>query len=805
MKISLNWLKEYITLEESPEKIGQRLTDTGLEVEGIEVIEPVAGGLAGLVIGEVLECGKHPNADKLSLTRVDTGDGEPVQIVCGAPNVAAGQKVVVATVGSTIHPAGGEPFTIKKAKIRGEVSLGMICAEDEIGIGESHDGILVLETALPNGTPAAAYFKLESDHVFEIGLTPNRADAASHIGVARDLSAVLNRPVNWPDISAFPATNEAAPITVEVKDKVACPRYSGVTIDKVSVGPSPEWLQRRLRAIGLTPINNIVDCTNFVLHELGQPLHAFDAAAITGGKVIVQTLPEGTSFVTLDDRERTLRAGDLMICNGAGEGMCIAGVFGGSRSGVTGTTTRVFLESAYFSADSIRKTAQHHKLKTDASFRYERGTDPEITVTALKRAALLIRELAGGTITGEVIDEYPQPVAPFRVKVSYAHIHRLIGVELKKQTIRDILEALEIALTEETEEGFTAVVPPYRVDVTREADVIEEILRIYGFNQIPLPESVASDYLAEFDEVTPDGIQKTVSSLLAANGFYEVITNSLTRQADAEEAAFLDAGESVVILNRLSEDLGVMRQTLLFSLLEVAQHNINRKQTGLKLFEFGKEYHQQGGKYIEKRRLALLLTGEVVPENWQIPVREAGFHDLSGVVRLVLERITTGTVTGEVTGGAPYGQALMLLVDGREAGRLGKVETGILRKKGIKQDIFYADIDWDLLLRISSNNIVYREVPKFPEVRRDLSLVIDRQVSFNEIRKVAQRNESRLLKEMKVFDVYEGDKIGKDQKAYAIHFTLQDETQTLTDKVIDKTMTRLMSAFEKELNAIIRK
>ena len=632
MKISFDWLKSYISIDEDVITTGKRLTDTGLEVEGIEKFESIPGGLAGLVIGEVLTCEQHPNADRLRLTTVDIGEDEPSPIVCGAPNVSAGQKVIVATVGSTLYPAGHEPFKIKKAKIRGEVSMGMICAEDEIGVGDSHEGIIVLETDLPNGTPASEYYQLSEDYTVEIGLTPNRADATSHIGVARDLKAVLDRPVEWPDVSAFNAPDNVNPVPVEVEDLEACPRYCAVNLSGVKVGPSPEWLQSRLKSIGLTPINNIVDITNFVMFETGQPLHAFDAAEIKGNKVIVTKLPAGSKFTTLDEKERILTSDDLMICDADRDGMCIAGVFGGIKSGVKDTTTDIFLECAYFSADSIRKTALHHKLKTDASFRYERGTDPEMPVYAIKRAALLMQEIAGAEISSSLTDIYPEKVAPFEVEVSYSNIDRLIGIKIPHDRIQSILESLDISLENKTEDGFTAIVPAFRVDVTRESDVIEEILRIYGFNNVELPDSLSSDYLAEFDQKSPEKLQRTLTEFLVSNGYFEVLTNSLTKTQFT--------GDNVVeVLNKLSEDLGVMRQKMLPSLLEVAAYNLNRKQSEIRIFEFGKTYFKSEKVYTENRELAILLGGQYRDENWQGTQRPARFHDLAGIVMAALTRV----------------------------------------------------------------------------------------------------------------------------------------------------------------------
>ncbi|ELR69458.1 Phenylalanyl-tRNA synthetase beta chain [Fulvivirga imtechensis AK7] len=805
MKISLNWLKDYININQSPEEIGKLLTDTGLEVEGLENFEQVPGGLKGLVIGEVLTCEKHPNADKLSVTTVDIGTDAPSPIVCGAPNVAKGQKVVVATVGATLYPAGHEPFQIKKAKIRGEVSEGMICAEDEIGLGTSHEGIMVLDTDLPNGTPAAEYFNLKDDVIIEIGLTPNRADAASHIGVARDLKAVLKQDVQWPDVDNFEVNSTDHPIEVVVENLEACPRFSGVTITDVSVGESPDWLKQRLSAIGLTPINNVVDATNYVLHELGQPLHAYDASAVTGNKVIVKTLPKGTKFVTLDEKERTLTDHDLMICNGNEEGMCIGGVFGGIGSGVNESTKTIFLESAYFSPDYIRKTAQHHQLKTDASFRYERGTDPHITIYALKRAALLIQSLTGGKISSGIVDIYPEKIVSSEVKVKFKNIDRLIGKQIDKEQIFEILNLLDIEVSHETEEGFTASVPPYRVDVQREADVIEEILRIYGFNNVELPEHVQSDFLAEFPTRDKDKIQKTATELLVSNGYYEILTNSLTKPGYAELAEDLDAKHSVEILNKLSEDLGVLRQSMLYSGLEVALHNINRRQVNLRFFEFGKIYHQKEGDYQEHTRLAIFITGDIEGENWINKSRKVRFHNLSHMVNLILSRLLNKTFANEVIHEYPFDYGLHTLLNEKILVRMGKIKPAITKKMGLKQEIFYADIDWDLLLKKTNNNIVFEEVPKFPEVRRDLSLVIDRSVSFEDIKKIALNNEQRLLRSMNVFDVYEGENIGSDKKAYAISFILQDKEKTLTDKVIDKTMTKLMTSFESNLGALIRK
>ncbi|HEY0743240.1 MAG TPA: phenylalanine--tRNA ligase subunit beta, partial [Chryseosolibacter sp.] len=617
MTISYNWLKEYIDIPESAEEIGKVLTSTGLEVESVHAFETVKGGLEGLVVGEVLTCTKHPNADKLSLTTVDAGKEKPLHIVCGAPNVAAGQKVIVALVGTKLYPSKGEPFTIKAAKIRGEASEGMICAEDEIGLGESHAGIIVLDTKLPNGTPASKLYDVQSDFTLEIGLTPNRADAASHIGVARDIKASKNRLIKWPSVEAFKIDNHDLTIPVVVENTEACPRYSGVTITGVTVKESPSWLKNRLMAIGLTPINNLVDITNYVCHELGQPMHAFDADEIKGKKVIVKTLPAGTKFTTLDNKERTLHANDLMICNGESEGMCIAGVFGGAKSGITEKTKNVFLESAHFSANYIRKTSIQHQLKTDASFRFERGTDPNITVYALKRCALLIQEIASGKISSDIVDIYPTKIDNRSILVKDKNVDRLIGKKIAREEVFSILKRLDIDVIEKHTESYTVAVPPYRVDVLQEADVIEEILRIYGFNNVELSDTVSADYLAEFPVKNIDKFRITLGQLLVSNGFYEIWTNSLTNKAYQDRNKISFDGEPVEILNKLSEEQGILRQSMLFTGLEVCAYNINRKQKDLKLYEFGKTYFKKDGKYQEYERLALYITGNTEAENWQ--------------------------------------------------------------------------------------------------------------------------------------------------------------------------------------------
>jgi phenylalanyl-tRNA synthetase beta chain len=804
MKISYNWLRQYIDLPEPAQEVANLLTRSGLEVEHVERIESVPGGLEGVVVGEVLTCRRHPDADKLSLTTVDVGTGAAVPIVCGAANVAAGQKVVVATVGATLYPTAGEPFKIKKAKIRGEASEGMICAEDEIGLGTSHAGIMVLDTDLPNGTPAAKYFNLEADYVFEIGLTPNRADAASHLGVVRDLKALLKREYRLPSVESF-APGTGREIGVIVQNPAACPRYSGLTIEGVTVGESPEWLKKRLQSIGLTPINNVVDVTNFVLHELGQPLHAFDADRIAGNQVRVENLPEGTPFVTLDKQERKLRASDLMICDGSSSPLCIAGVFGGIGSGITESTTTVFLESACFSPDSIRRTVQAHGLNTDASFRFARGTDPNVTVYALQRAALLIGEVAGGRVASGITDVYPQPVAHFAVNVRWKNVDRLIGKALGRGQIVDILQSLDIEVAGGNEEGMKVMVPPYRVDVQREADVVEEILRIYGYDNVEIPPHLGASFLADFPAVDREKLQRSLAGLLTAQGFFEIITNSLTKPAYNGKLGAERRGDDVEILNKLSEDLAVMRQSLLFSGLEVLAYNLNRRQKNLKVFEFGKVYYKHEGKYREQNRLTLLVTGDLHAESWRSGSQPVQFHDLAQAVGQVLYRLNAGGVTSADTTSTLLSYGLTYRLKDREVAQLGLLKPDVTKAVDVKTPVFYADLDWDYLVKQYSPKVVYAEVSRFPEVRRDLSLVLDRPVSFRDIEALARKQERKLLKQVNVFDVYEGANIGPGKKSYSVSFILQDEHQTLTDEVIDRTMQRLMQAYEKELNAVIRK
>jgi len=821
MKISYNWLKQYVNIDLSAEDAGKLLTGCGLEVESIEKTETIKGGLKGMVVGEVKTKEKHPDADKLSLTTVDIGTGELLSIVCGAPNVAAGQKVIVATVGAMLYPITGEPFEIKKSKIRGAVSEGMLCAEDEIGLGDSHAGIMVLDANATVGMPAKDYFsqingfpKIEEDYTFEIGLTPNRADAASHVGVARDLVAVLNaqhseskQQLLMPDIRTFEVESTVLNIEVNVEDTLACPRYSALTISNIKVGESSDWLKNKLKAIGLRPINNIVDITNYVLHELGQPLHAFDADKIKGNKVIVKKLPAKTKFTTLDEVERELSADDLMICN-AEEGMCIAGVFGGLHSGVTESTTTVFLESAYFNSTSIRKSSKFHALKTDASFRFERGTDPNMTVFALKRAALLIKEIAGGEISSEIIDIYPAKIENFKIPFSYTHCDRLIGKKLDRELIKTILTSLDIVLESESNDTLLLSVPPFKVDVTREQDVIEEVLRIYGYNNVEIPVTLNSS-LSFAEKPDKEKIQHIVSELLSNNGFVETMCLSLTKEEYASALEGLNPEQSVKMLNPLSSDLNVLRQTLLFSGLESIAYNQNRKNADLKLYEFGKTYlaikNTEATKYIETKHLSVFITGKKEEERWNAKNENVNFYTLKGYVNAVFERLGLDVKLNE-TSSSIFSQGLSYTWAKKTIVEFGAVAKPILKMMDIKQDVFYADFNWEVVVEAvaKSKNLMYSEVPKFPEVKRDLALLIDKAVKFEQLEQLAFQSEKSLLKNVNLFDVYQGDKLPEGKKSYALSFTLLDETATLTDKQIEKIMEKLMKTYQEKVGAEIR-
>jgi phenylalanyl-tRNA synthetase beta chain len=780
-------------------------------VESLTDLESIPGGLRGVVLGTVLTCERHPDADKLSLTTVNVGDATPRQIVCGAPNVAAGQRVVVALEGAELHPTVGEPFKIKKSKIRGAASEGMICAEDEIGLGQSHAGIMVLNTDLPDGTPAAEYFGLTADTVIEIGLTPNRADAASHYGVARELRALLGQPAHLPDISGFATPISGDNIQVTIEDEQACPRYAGLLLDNVTVAPSPDWLQRRLRNIGLSPINNVVDVTNFVLHELGQPLHAFDADQIVGAQIRVKRAEAGEKFMTLDGVERTLQAEDLVIANALGAPMALAGVFGGKLSGVGAGTTRVFLESAYFAPAVVRRTSQVHGLKTDASFRYERGTDPYMVPVALKRAALLLQEVAGARIAAPVVDQFPHLIPNMQVRLRLDRVHKLIGQEIGEERIREILTGLGIKIEQEITGGtqnskeWLLAVPPYKVDVTREADVIEEVLRIYGYNNVALRPHNAASFLSPFPSPDPEVVRQKIASLLSGQGFAEILTNSLTNSQYFEKADAPDAS-LVRILNYNSQDLNVMRPTLLTSGLEVVRHNLNRRQRDLKLYEFGKTYHLgENGKYKEKNVLGLWLTGDATAETWQHPSAKVAFHDVVGAVQQVLAALGHAQPSSQPTQHQYLAGGLTLLTQNQGVANVGAVSPTLLKRLDVSQPVWYAELDWDWLLKKYKATLVARELPRFPEVRRDLSLVVDQNVTFEQLRTIAQRTEKKLLRDLNVFDVYAGDRLESGKKSYSVSFTLQDPTQTLTDQAIDQVMQKLIQQFEKQAGALIRK
>ena len=813
MKISYNWLKDYLECDLTPEAVAEALTSIGLEVDSLEQVEEIPGGLAGVIVAEVMECVEHPDSDHLHITKLNTGEPELLQVVCGAPNVAAGQKVLLATVGTVL----GEDFKIKKSKIRGVESFGMICAEDELGIGESHDGIMVLDPAAVVGTPAKDYLGLATDALIEIGLTANRVDAASHIGVARDLYAYLkhnNIPckLNIPDVSAF-AEGDGEAIPVEVIAADGAPRYTGTTIKGVKVAASPEWLQKKLLAIGLRPINNIVDITNFVLHEIGQPLHAFDAAKIAGGKVVVRRAEEGEKFVTLDGVERTLSAADLMIAN-AEKPMCLAGVFGGEESGVTETTTDVFLESAYFNPVSIRKSSKRHTLKTDASFRYERGADPLVVEYAAKRAALLIQELAGGRIVGKVQEFYPEKINKKVVDLDYNRIENFIGKKIGHEVIEGILEGLAYEFVEKTECGAKVAVPSYMIDVYRECDIVEEILRVYGYNNIELPQAMRMSVNAP-QKPEPEQVRTTVSNFLAANGFVETMNNSLTKSEYYSKLKTFPEEKCVRIMNPLSSDLNVMRQTLLLNGLEVVAYNINRQITNIKTFEYGSVYSfkpETDGKtlesYEEHTCYALFISGQP-DKSWRVDPGKGNYFQMKGYLELLLKRFGCDIYSLE-TEAAPadlFSEGLAYNLPGshQRLAVMGTIAPARLKQFGIRQPVFAAEINWPALLElVKRNKIRYKELPKFPEVRRDLALLLDESVSYADLRKSALRVGKKLLKQVGLFDVYRGDKIAEGKKQYALSFVLQDLEKTLTDNDVERVMSKLLSTFQNEFGAVLR-
>ena len=808
MKISYNWLKQFLQVDWEENKTSELLTDLGLEVEGIETKESIKGSLEGILVGEVLTCVQHPNADRLKITTVDLGTGDPVQIVCGAPNVAAGQKVPVATIGTTLYDDKGVGFKIKKGKIRGEESHGMICAEDELGLGTSHDGILILNKKLKVGTPAAEVFNIETDQVFEIGLTPNRADAMSHYGVARDFRAGLiqhgiNLELITPSVSDFHVEQRRLRIDVEVENKDLAPRYCGISIVDIEVKDSPEWIQNRLKSIGITPKNNIVDITNYVLHELGQPLHAFDASKIKGNKVIVKTLAQGTKFTTLDEVERELHSEDIMICDAESNPLCIAGVFGGINSGVSEKTTSIFLESAYFNPVSIRKTAKRHALNTDASFRFERGIDINFAKYALKRAAILIKEYANGKIASDVIDFYPEKIEDFQVFLSYESAFRLIGQEIDKETIKNILASLEIKISSETEGGLGLTIPSYRVDVQREADIIEEILRVYGYNNIKFSHKLNTSI--SFDSNKDISLENIVANQLTTLGFNETMANSLTKEEYSSFSENLKSEFNVTMLNPLSNDLKVMRQSLLFSGLESISYNLNRKNNSLKLYEFGKTYHKYEKGYQEDKHLTIFVSGARTKDSWTSLTQKSEFFYLKGIVMSILERIGVTNIKTSPVKSDVFSEGIVLSLGKNKLVEFGVIKKKILKEFGIKQEVLFADFDWTSILSISGKKkIKVSMLPKFPSVKRDLALLLDQKITFKEIYDLAFQSERNLLKDVGLFDVYQGDKLPEGKKSYAVSFVLQDNNKTLEDRQIDKIMQKLQQSFEKNLGAVLR-
>lgn len=806
MKISLSWLQQYLKVDLSTDEISELLTDIGLEVEGIHKYETIKGGLNGIVIGKILTVDKHPDADRLNLTTVDVGAEDPLQIVCGAPNVAIGLNVPVATVGTRLYD-GDESFKIKRSKIRGQISNGMICGPDEIGLGAKTDGIMELAEDAKVGMAGADYFNINEDIVFEIGLTPNRSDAMSHIGVARDLKAVLNSKGDdlkmcMPSIKDFKIDNKDLSIDVKIESESLCPRYSGVSISNVTVNESPDWLKHKLLSIGINPINNIVDVTNYVLHETGQPLHAFDTEKILGKEIIVKTLNKETNFITLDKSERKISQNDLMICN-AKEPMCIAGVFGGLDSGVTNNTKSIFIESAYFDPTSIRKTAKYHKLNTDASFRYERGCDPNITVYALKRAALLVKELCGGVISSDVVDVYPNPIEDFSINFSYNNLNKLIGEELDRNLVKAIIKNLEIKIIEEIDDSLSLLVPPYRTDVRREVDVIEEVLRIYGFNSIKINNKLNAS-IDSSNGITSFKLKNIISNLLVFNGFNEIMNNSLTKSELYNVNTFYKAENNVNILNPLSSDLNILRRTMLFSALETIEYNSNRKNNDLKIFEFGKTYSRVD-KYIENQHLFLSITGRRLKENWNSTNDQINFFDLKEYVHTILNKLGIFKFDSTLNDNPFFDDYIQYKLNNDIIVSFGSVNNKILKKYKINKSVYIADFNWDVLLKIvKGSNIVYSPVNKFPSVRRDLSLLIDKNISFSELESIAKSIKCNILKDINLFDVYNGDKLPENKKSYSLSFIFEDNSKTLTDIQIDKIMDKLIKEYKKGVSAEIR-
>lgn len=821
MNISYNWLKEYLNFDLSPEEVSAALTSIGLETGGIEEVETIKGGLEGLVIGEVLTCVNHPDSDHLHITTVNIGENEPLQIVCGASNVAAGQKVVVAVVGTKLY-SGEEIFAIKKSKIRGIESFGMICAEDEIGIGTSHEGIIVLPAEAKVGTLAKEYYSVESEYVLEVDITPNRVDGASHYGVARDLAAYLKQNnlkgvLTLPSIDNFKITNSKGGIEVSVENTEACPRYAGVTIKGVKVSESPEWLKNRLTLIGLRPINNVVDITNYVLHELGHPLHAFDVAHISGGKIIVKTLPSGTKFVTLDEQERTLNDRDLMICNDK-EGMCIGGVFGGLQSGVTESTTDVFLECAYFNPTWVRKTARRHGLNTDSSFRFERGVDPNDTLYVLKRAALLIQELAGGDIIGDIVDIYPTPIVKPNVNLTYSKINSLIGKSIEKETVRSILSSLEIVIEKETNDELTLAIPTYRVDVLRDVDVIEDILRIYGYNNIEIGDNLKSNLSYQTPTDQSYNLQNLISEQLTGSGFNEIMNNSLTKEAYYTNFTVYPVANNVFIINPISADLNVMRQTLLFGGLESIAYNRNRQNSDIKFYEFGNCYYYDASKktegetlreYNEEFHLGIWLSGNSINNSWAAQDEKTSVYQLKAYVENILTRLGVSESRYEYISFSNelYSAAIDIQAKGKgkSLGTIGIVSKKTLKSFDINTEVYFAELSWNALMKeIKKHTVTFTDISKFPAVKRDLALLLDKNISFDQIDKVSNKAERKLLKGVSLFDVYEGKNLPEGKKSYAVNFILQDDEKTLNDKQIDAIMKKIQLSLENELGAQLR-
>ncbi|MCW1952560.1 MAG: phenylalanine--tRNA ligase subunit beta [Flavobacteriia bacterium] len=808
MKISYNWLKEFIATDWNIDKTSQLLTDLGLEVEGVIPFESVKGGLQGVVVGQVMSCEKHPNADKLQLTTVHIGVDSPVQIVCGAPNVAKGQKVAVATIGTTLYTPEGEAWVIKKGKIRGAESHGMLCAEDELGLGSDHDGIMVLEDHLLVGTPCSSVFNVVRDEVIEIGLTPNRADAMSHYGVARDLRAGLmhqgiQKELISPSVMGFSVDNRLATVQTEVVDLKLAPRYSGLTITNIDVKESPSWIKNRLKAIGLNPVNNIVDATNYVLHELGQPLHAFDLDAIKGNKIVVKTMPEGTKFTTLDGVERVLSSEDLMICDQE-KPLCMAGVFGGLNSGVNSQTKNIFLEAAYFNPVSIRKTAKRHALSTDASFRFERGIDINLVEYALKRAALLIKEIAGGKISSDISDIYPKKEADYQVFLSFNRINSLIGEAIPTDTIKSILSSLEIKVNNVTEAGLGLTIPFYRVDVQREVDVIEEILRVYGYNNIHFSKKINAS-VALNKKNADHLVQNHIGDFLAAQGFNEILTNSLSSEKYQQLSNDPSIQNEVRILNPLSGDLSVLKTSMLFTALEAAAYNINRKASDLRLFEFGKTYHQNEDERFESKHLTLLISGKNHAESWYASAKKSDFFYLKSIVDNSLQKLgihqwKNGPIDSDI-----FSEGITYQNKKTELVRFGVVPSSITKKLDIKQEVLFADFNWDNILNsIPTASVKFTEIPKYPEVYRDFALLLDENVGFDQVINTARNTERKYLKEIDLFDVFVGKNLPEGKKSYGVSFVLQDSKATLEDKQIDKIMSKLKAAFEKDLHATLR-